>query len=64
MMEALKRLKKVPSDSKLQHIFQVLDQDKDGNIDINDALKVSFLKKTAIFTFILKAQNCLMFIKS
>lgn len=40
MMEALKRLKKVPSDSKLQRIFQVLDQDKDGNIDINDALKV------------------------
>ncbi|XP_059139687.1 mitochondrial proton/calcium exchanger protein-like [Physella acuta] len=40
MMEALKRLKKVPSDSKLQHIFQVLDQDKDGSIDINDALKV------------------------
>ncbi|CAL1537685.1 unnamed protein product [Lymnaea stagnalis] len=40
MMEALKRLKKVPSDSKLRRIFQVLDQDKDGNIDINDALKV------------------------
>uniref|UniRef100_A0A2C9JW29 Mitochondrial proton/calcium exchanger protein n=1 Tax=Biomphalaria glabrata TaxID=6526 RepID=A0A2C9JW29_BIOGL len=40
MMDALKRLKKVPSDSKLSHIFQVLDQDKDGNIDINDALKV------------------------
>ncbi|CAG5119365.1 unnamed protein product [Candidula unifasciata] len=40
MIDALKRLKKVPSDSKLHLIFQVLDQDKDGIIDINDALRV------------------------
>lgn len=40
MIDALKRLKKVPSDSKLHLIFQVLDQDRDGNIDINHALQV------------------------
>ncbi|BFZ02146.1 hypothetical protein BsWGS_05186 [Bradybaena similaris] len=40
MIVALKRLKKVPSEAKLHKIFQVLDQDKDGNIHINDALQV------------------------
>ncbi|CAG5129446.1 unnamed protein product [Candidula unifasciata] len=40
LIVALKRLKKVPSESKLQQIFQALDHDKDGNIHINDALQV------------------------
>nr|ALK02786.1 mitochondrial LETM1 and EF-hand domain-containing protein 1 [Aplysia californica] len=40
MVDALKRLKKIPDDSKLLRMFEVLDQDKDGNIDINHALQV------------------------
>ncbi|GFO23857.1 mitochondrial letm1 and EF-hand domain-containing protein 1 [Plakobranchus ocellatus] len=40
MLEALKRLQKVPDDSKLRRMFEVLDQDKDGIIDISNALEV------------------------
>lgn len=47
MIDALKRLKKVPNDSKLHQIIRVLDQDKDGVIDINDALKVRRLLLSA-----------------
>ena len=37
----MRKLQKVPQETKLQHIVQVLDEDKDGRIDIEDALKVS-----------------------
>ncbi|XP_046563760.1 mitochondrial proton/calcium exchanger protein-like [Haliotis rubra] len=40
MVLALKRIQKVPDETKLQTIVEVLDQDMDGIIDINDALKV------------------------
>ncbi|KAJ8317442.1 hypothetical protein KUTeg_005346 [Tegillarca granosa] len=40
MVLALKRLQKVPNDTKLQKIVQVLDEDKDGNIDVTHVLKV------------------------
>lgn len=40
MLLAMKRLQKVPNDTKLQRIVEVLDEDKDGNININLALKV------------------------
>lgn len=39
---AMKRLQKLPDDTKLQRIAQVLDEDKDGHIDIDDALKVKY----------------------
>jgi hypothetical protein len=38
---ALRRLQKVPDDTKFQRIMQVLDEDKDGIIDVKDALRVS-----------------------
>ena len=38
---ALRRLQKVPNDTKFQKIMRVLDEDKDGIIDANDALRVS-----------------------
>ncbi|KAK2162217.1 hypothetical protein NP493_1533g00004 [Ridgeia piscesae] len=40
LLLAIRRLQKVSHDTKLQTIVQVLDQDKDGCIDINTALKV------------------------
>ncbi|RUS78467.1 hypothetical protein EGW08_013755 [Elysia chlorotica] len=40
MLDALKRLQKVPDDTKLRRMFEVLDQDKDGIIDISNALEV------------------------
>ncbi|XP_076466518.1 mitochondrial proton/calcium exchanger protein-like [Babylonia areolata] len=40
MLLAMRRLKKVPSDTKLQRIVEVLDEDQDGIININLALKV------------------------
>ncbi|GFS17628.1 mitochondrial LETM1 and EF-hand domain-containing protein 1 [Elysia marginata] len=40
MLDALKRLQKVPDDAKLRRMFEVLDQDKDGIIDISNALEV------------------------
>nr|KAG5708388.1 hypothetical protein BaRGS_034419 [Batillaria attramentaria] len=40
MLLAMKRLQKVPNETKLQRIMEVLDEDKDGNININLALKV------------------------
>ncbi len=50
LMLAMKRLQKLPDDTRLQKIVQVLDEDMDGNIDIDDALKVtalSFLRELA-----------------
>ena len=44
MLDALKRLQKVPDDTKLRRMFEVLDQDKDGIIDISNALEVRFKK--------------------
>ncbi len=43
LMLAMKRLQKLPDDTRLQKIVQVLDEDMDGNIDIDDALKVTAL---------------------
>ena len=36
----MRRLQKVSDDTRIQRIMQVLDEDSDGVIDINDALKV------------------------
>ena len=44
MLDALKRLQKVPDDTKLRRMFEVLDQDKDGIIDISNALEVRLKK--------------------
>jgi Ca2+-binding EF-hand superfamily protein len=41
MLLALRRLQKVPNETKLQRIIEVLDDDQDGNINVNLALKVS-----------------------
>ena len=43
LLLAIRRLQKVSHDTKLQRIMEVLDQDKDGCIDINNALKVDVL---------------------
>ncbi|XP_041368157.1 mitochondrial proton/calcium exchanger protein-like isoform X2 [Gigantopelta aegis] len=40
MVLALKRLQKVPNETRLQQILEVLDEDRDGNIDISHVLKV------------------------
>ncbi|KAK3095633.1 hypothetical protein FSP39_016948 [Pinctada imbricata] len=40
LLLALKRIQKVPDDTRLQKIVQVLDEDRDGNIDISHVLKV------------------------
>ncbi|XP_050397091.1 mitochondrial proton/calcium exchanger protein [Patella vulgata] len=40
MVLALKRLQKVPDETRLQQIVEVLDEDRDGNIDISLVLKV------------------------
>jgi len=36
----MRKIQKLPDDTKLQRVVQVLDEDKDGVIDISDALKV------------------------
>jgi Ca2+-binding EF-hand superfamily protein len=41
----MRRIQKIPDDAKLQRIAQVLDEDRDGVIDINDAHKVSYRSK-------------------
>ena len=43
LLLSIRRLQKVSPDTKLQTIVQVLDQDKDGRIDINNALQVCLL---------------------
>ncbi|XP_033757274.1 mitochondrial proton/calcium exchanger protein-like isoform X2 [Pecten maximus] len=40
LLLALKRLQKVPNETRLQRIAEVLDEDKDGNIDVGHVLKV------------------------
>ncbi len=40
---AMKRIQKLPDDTKLQRIAEFLDEDHDGNVDIDDALKVHLL---------------------
>lgn len=45
---SLRRLQKVPTDTKYQRIIQVLDEDKDGVIDAKDALRVSDLLPISI----------------
>jgi Ca2+-binding EF-hand superfamily protein len=37
---AMKRIKNVPDDMRLQKIVQVLDEDRDGRIELVHALKV------------------------
>ena len=41
LMEAMLRLKKLPDETKLAKIAEVLDEDKDGIIGLSEALKVS-----------------------
>lgn len=52
MLLAMKRLKKLPIETKLQRIVEVLDDDKDGKIDINLALKVDGCYKTYNHAFL------------
>lgn len=40
---SLKKLEKVSDETRAQMIVEVLDEDKDGKVDISLALKVSFL---------------------
>ena len=40
MLLAMKRIKKIPDDVRLQKIVQVLDEDRDGRIELVHALKV------------------------
>lgn len=37
---AMKRLQKVPDDTRLQKIAEVLDEDRDGQIQISHVLRV------------------------
>ncbi|OWF38429.1 LETM1 and EF-hand domain-containing protein 1, mitochondrial-like [Mizuhopecten yessoensis] len=46
LLLALKRLQKVPNETRLQRIAEVLDEDKDGNIDVGHVLKVIELLAT------------------
>ena len=39
---SLKRLQKVPDDMRLQRILEVLDEDRDGFIDIKNILEVKY----------------------
>lgn len=48
MLLAMRRLQKVPNETKLQRIVEVLDDDHDGNININLALKVSLISSSAL----------------
>ena len=48
MLLAMRRLQKVPNETKLQRIVEVLDDDHDGNININLALKVSLIDFSAL----------------
>ena len=41
LLEAVQKFQNVSEDSQLKYVLEVLDQDKDGAIDINDALKVT-----------------------
>lgn len=46
LMEVIKRLQKVPDESKIKQISKVLekiDDDQDGAISVDEVLKVSFL---------------------
>ena len=47
LMEAMLRLKKLPDETKLAKIAEVLDEDKDGIIGLSEALKVSALTAAA-----------------
>ena len=42
MLLSLKRLQKVPDDMRLQRILEVLDEDRDGFIDIKNILEVKY----------------------
>ena len=42
LLLAMKRLQKISDDTKIQRIVQVLDEDKDGAIVLDDALKVRY----------------------
>ena len=48
LMEAMLRLKKLPDETKLAKIAEVLDEDKDGIIGLSEALKVSTLTAAAM----------------
>ena len=38
---AMRKIQKLPDETKLQRVVQVLDEDQDGVIDVSDALKVN-----------------------
>lgn len=59
MLLAMKRLKKLPIETKLQRIVEVLDDDKDGKIDINLALKVDGCYKTYNHAFFMLSHTSL-----
>ena len=40
---SMKRLQKVPDDTRLQKIAEVLDEDKDGQISLSHVLRVSYI---------------------
>lgn len=44
MLLAMKRIKKIPDDVRFQKIVQVLDEDRDGRIELVHAMKVRILK--------------------
>ena len=46
---AMKRIQKISDETKLQRICEYLDEDHDGVVDIDDALKVR-LRPYGIFT--------------
>ena len=45
LLESMRRLQKLPDETRLQRIVEVLDTDQDGQIDINDALRVSLCSR-------------------
>ena len=43
MLAALRRIKKIPDDARLQKIVEVLDADNDGHINVSHVLEVKFV---------------------
>ena len=49
---AMKRLQKIPNEDRLKKICEVLDEDKDGNIEVEHILRVSFYDDLIMFEVI------------
>lgn len=57
LMQSIKSLQKVPDEAKLKMIQDVLgrlDDDFDGQLKIDDVLKVRFTKNSILFSTVLK----------